>query len=324
MSAARILITGGTGFVATALAAKLMASDNFIVEVTVRSKSRYRDTGLAVHEVPVINAASDWAGLLNGVDCVIHTAGQAHILKPNVASLDSFRSVNTDGSLNLCKQAADAGVRRFIYISSIGVNGNQTSQTPFDENCRPAPHADYAISKHEAEQGLIEISRNSSMELVIIRPPLVYAAHAPGNFQRLLRIVYSQAPLPFGSINNSRSMIALENLVHFISHCINHPNAANELFLASDGTNISISEIVRYLATGMEKRYFLVPVPELILKFSAYLLGKRNLYIQLCGSLSIDTCKSRVLLGWTPPLSSEEALIKTGREYKAKRVALLY
>ena len=321
MSAARILITGGTGFVATALAAQLKASGVFFVEVTVRSKSRHPDTGLTVHEVPAINAASDWTGLLSGVDCVIHTAGQAHILKPKVASLDSFRAVNTEGTLNLGKQAADAGVRRFIYISSIGVNGNQTSQMPFDEKCRPAPHADYAISKHEAEQGLIEISRNSSMELVIIRPPLVYAAHAPGNFQRLLRIVYSQAPLPFGSINNARSMIALENLVDFISHCINHPNAANELFLAADSTNVSISEIVRYLSTGMEKRSLLVPVPEFVLKAGAYLLGKKNLYIQLCGSLSIDTSKSRVLLGWTPPLSPEEALIKTGREYKARRVA---
>ena len=178
-----------------------------------------------------------------------------------------------------------------------------------------APHADYALSKLEAEQGLRELVQGSDMQLVIIRPPLVYAGDAPGNFQRLLKLVASGVPLPFALVDNRRSMIALENLVSFIGLCVEHPAAANELFLISDGTDVSTPQIISNLAKGMGRNSYLWPLPDSLMRWGASLLGKQAMYSQLCGSLAIDSRKAQNLLGWRPVVSAADALQQAGREY---------
>ena len=259
----------------------------------------------------------DWSGCIESQEVVIHCAARAHILNDkSVDPIAEFRNINVNGTLNLARQAIEAGIRRFIFISSIGVNGAQTSNAPFTELSEPLPHADYALSKLEAEQGLRELVKGTGMELVIVRPPLVYASHAPGNFQRLLKLVSIGLPLPFASVRNQRSMIALENLVDFITHCIDHPAAANELFLISDGIEFSMPEIVRSLAAGMGRKAYLLPLPDGLMRWGGRLLKKEGMYTQLCGSLIIDSSKARNLLGWSPRVTPAMALFKAGQDYQ--------
>lgn len=309
----KILLTGATGFVGTALLNKLLNLTNYSTTIAARSSHSPDSPPHPTYNVGNFNAKTSWHEALIGVECVIHTAGRAHVLKKESNALELFRETNTEATLNLAKQAEAAGVKRFIFISSIGVNGAFTSDEPFSESTRPAPHTDYAISKREAEIGLLKISEESEMEIVIIRPPLVYAAHAPGNFQRLLKLVKSGAPLPLGKINNNRSMIALENLIDFICLCIEHPKAGNQIFLVSDGSSLSIKEITESLATGMGQRILFLPIPPLFLKILTQLLGKTSLYTQLCESLEIDSSKCRDLLGWIPPVAPKRSIIEAGK-----------
>jgi nucleoside-diphosphate-sugar epimerase len=247
-------------------------------------------------------------------DCIVHLAGRAHVLSEHDQNpLEAFRRANCGATLRLAQQAVESGVRRFIFISSIGVNGAETSRKPFDEFSNPKPHADYAISKLEAEEGLKKLLAGTETELVIIRPPLVYGVDAPGNFARLLKFVATGLPLPLGRINNRRSIVSLENLVSFISLCIEHSAAAGQLFLVSDGEDISTTEMVLALAQGMGKKPLMLPVPDSLLKVGAKLLGKESLYTQLCCSLQVDSSKARSLLGWKPQENTLEALEKIGR-----------
>jgi nucleoside-diphosphate-sugar epimerase len=253
------------------------------------------------------------------VDVVVHLAARAHVLQEGVADpLAEFRRVNVDGALSLARQSIANGVKRFIFISSIGVNGGFTSGQAFTENSPEAPHADYAQSKQEAERALKTLAEGSGMELVVIRPPLVYAANAPGNFRRLLKLVASGLPMPFGSVNNRRTMVALPNLVDFINACIQHPAAANETFLVSDSQSISTGEMARLLSQGMGKTTMLLPVPDALMKWTAKLAGKSNLYVQLCCSLEVDNAKARRLLNWQPPLTAQAALVQVGSQYKTQ------
>lgn len=271
---------------------------------------------------PDLGPEANWAPLLSGVEAVVHTAGIAHRLGESGPELiQQFDKVNVEGTLSLARQALHAGVKRFVFISSIGVNGSMTaSGSRFSEQSQPEPHADYATSKWRAEQRLQTLLSDQSMELVIIRPPLVYSGHAPGNFQRLLKLVASGVPLPFSMLNNQRSMVALENLADFITLCIKHPAAANELFLISDGTDISTPEIIDHLANGMGRQARLLPVPNTLIRWGAKLLGKEAMYTQLCGSLVIDSSKARNLIGWKPSLSPVEALLKAGRDFKVLQI----
>lgn len=312
----RVLVTGASGFVGSSLLAHLGASGFQPMAALRRSTTRVSP---AVPRIQVgdLLPDTDWTRALEGVEFVVHAAARVHVMNEQAADpLREFRRVNVDGTLSLARQAVAAGVKRFVFISSIGVNGACTAGEPFSEVSRPAPHADYALSKLEAEQGLLELVKTSSMELVIIRPPLVYAGHAPGNFKRLLQLVGSGLPLPFASVHNQRSMISLDNLVGFISLCLEHPGAANELFLISDGTDVSTPEIIRHLAAGMERKARLLPVPDSLMHKGARFLGREAMYIQLCGSLSIDSSKARNMLGWTPMLTAEQALRKAGRDYQ--------
>ncbi|WP_330217868.1 UDP-glucose 4-epimerase family protein [Pseudomonas sp. ATCC 13867] len=314
MNKIKILVTGASGFIGSALTNYLLEQGH---ELRAIGRSKPRTVLNFFHgelsNIELLNTA------LQGVDCVIHLAGRAHQLRDEARDpLASFRRVNLDLSVILARQAAKAGVRRFVFMSSIGVNGATTSAEPFVENTAPAPHSDYAQSKLEAEQALQLVAAEYSMELTIIRPPLVYAGHAPGNFARLLRIVKMGLPLPFSALNNQRSMIALDNLVDLIATCVVHPAAAGELFLAADGDDLSTAELVHTLAEGMGRRARLFPLPVRLLSIGATLLGKRAMYTQLCDSLRVDASKARNLLGWQPQKSARQALLEAGGEYSRR------
>jgi len=255
-----------------------------------------------------LNASTNWSNALKGVDIVIHTAARAHILK-NVAPdpLGEYREVNSNGTLNLARQAAIAGVKRFVFISSIGVNGNNNIR-PFRVDDQPNPVEPYAQSKWEAEQGLMQLVAETGMTVVIIRPPLVYGPGAPGNFGSLVRWIDKGVPLPLGAIRNHRSLVGIDNLVDLIIRCIDHPAAANQVILAGDGEDLSTTELLRGVGKAMGKPARLIPVPAGLLQFGATLLGRKAMAQRLLGSLQVDISKTCELLDWKPPYTVEEGL----------------
>lgn len=315
----RVLVTGATGFVGRELIYACADCDDINVRAAVRNPQGYVDPSVDVAVVGDISGEVCWARTLEDVDVVVHLAGRAHVMGEAANTLAKFRAINVVGTVELARQAIEAGVKRFILISSIGVNGARTIDMPFVESAAPAPHADYAVSKLEAERAIQQNAEGSTMEWVIVRPPLVYGAQAPGNFGRLLKLVSSGLPLPFASVKNSRSMISLENLVHFLRQCITHPAAAHQLFLVSDGIFLSTPEIITHLAVGMGLKARLLPCPPTLMQWGASLIGKQGVYTQLCESLTIDSSKARSLLEWIPPQSPELALQKCGREFLALR-----
>lgn len=315
----RVLVTGATGFVGRGLIRACVDSGGVDVVAALRNAQGDAEPHVdAVIIGDISDAANNWGSLLEGVDVIVHLAGRAHVVgEAHAGALAKFRAVNLEGTTALARQARDNGVKRFILVSSIGVNGARTIGNPFWESSTPAPHADYAVSKLEAEQALCQIAQGSTMEWVIVRPPLVYGAQAPGNFGRLLKLVSSGLPLPVASLQNSRSMIARENLVHFLLLCITQPAAANQLFLISDGIAMSTPEIITHLAVGMGMKPRLLPCPPVLMRWGARLIGRQSLYTQLCESLVIDSSKANSLLEWLPPLSPDLALQKCGREFLA-------
>lgn len=310
-----LLLTGGSGFIGRALAHRLAIDDRYSLLAAVRSPMAELPSGVLSVQVGNLSASTDWAEALVGVKFVIHAAGRAHVLNEIADDpLIEFRHVNVCGTLALALQAAQAGVERFIFISSIGVNGNQNSH-PFTVDDTPSPIEPYAMSKHEAELGLRKLAAETNMEVVIIRPPLVYGPKAPGNFGRLIKVVNKGVPLPLGAIHNQRSLVALDNLVDLIVTCIDHPAAANQTFLVSDGEDLSTTELLRRMGAALGKPARLLPVPAFMLQAGAALLGKRDMAQRLCGSLQVDISKTRELLGWTPPVSLDQALAKTAAHF---------
>jgi len=306
----RLLITGATGFVGSALTKRVSSLYDTITLARIKSNI------LPENIQQVVSNNIFEADFPNDVEIIIHLAGRAHILNEQTTDpLAEFRKVNVEGTLQLARQALDKKVKRFIFMSSIGVNGSVTLQQPFTEDALPQPHANYAVSKLEAEQELKKLFAGSDTELVVIRPPLVYAAHAPGNFARSLKLVASTLPLPSADTNNKRSFVALENLVDFIQTCIEHPNAANQTFLVADQTPISTRELVQYLKQGMGKPARFIYIPQPLMKLGAACIGKSKLYEQLFESLEVDTIKAQKLLGWTAPLSTQQAMLQAGQNY---------
>lgn len=248
---------------------------------------------------------------LQGVKVVVHAAARAHVMHDKLSDpLAEFRRVNVQGTANLARQAAQAGVRRFVFISSIGVNGSRTDR-PFTEADNPQPHDNYAISKYEAEQALWQVTRDTGMEVVIIRPPLVYGHGAPGNFASLVRWVRRGFPLPLGAVYNRRSLVALDNLVDFIALCASperSPQAANQTFLVSDGDDVSTTELLRRVAHAYGVPARLLPVPVGLMRGAARLLGKTTVADRLFDSLQVDASKAHDLLGWTPPVTMQAQL----------------
>lgn len=310
-----ILVTGASGFVGKDLIKKLIINPSFD-RITVLLRKYNLDFDSKVVQILGQEDSFFSTEILDNTHVVIHLAGRAHILNDDVANpLEEFRKVNVDGTLKLAQIALESNVKRFIFISSIGVNGSTTSK-PFDESDQPNPHADYAISKLEAEVALQALFKNTSTELVIIRPPLIYAANAPGNFSRLLKLVATNLPLPFAQTKNKRTFVALENLIDFIELCIDHPNAANQIFLVADKESLSTRELVEYLKQGMNKKPFFVYIPQPLMRLTAACIGKSKLYEQLFESLEVDTSKTKKLLGWKAPLSARDALIRAGQNYQ--------
>jgi len=257
-----------------------------------------------------IVGTTDFSEALAGITTVVHLAARAHIMRDTAADpLTAFRAVNVEGTLNLARQAVESGVKRFVFVSSIKVNGEATKLgMPFSADDMPAPLDPYGVSKMEAEQGLRQIAAETGMEVVIIRPPLVYGPGVKANFAALMRAVQRGWPLPLGAVHNQRSLVALDNLVDFIVTCLSHPQAANQTFLVSDGHDLSTTELVRGLARAAGVPARLLPVPVWALQAGASLLGKGDVVQRLCGNLQVDISKASNLLGWVPPVSVDEGL----------------
>jgi len=302
----KIVLSGASGFVGSRLFSLLGGCP----EVQVTGLCRHlpgKEDGSGLYAVGDLEQA-DLSALLPGVDVFIHAAARAHIMKAKVADpLAAYRRVNVEGTLNLARQAVAAGVERFIFISSIGVNGNINAR-PFCADDLPNPQDPYAQSKWEAEQGLRQLAAETGIEIVIIRPPLVYGPDAPGNFGSLVRWIEKGVPLPLGAIHNKRSLVGIDNLVDLIIRCIDHPAAANQVFLAGDGEDISTTELLRGVGKAMDKPARLIPVPAGLLQLGATLLGRRAMAQRLLGSLQVDISKTCELLDWKPPYTVEEGL----------------
>jgi len=317
----RVLLTGANGFIGRPLFERLL-DDGFQTNMAVRSISVLDKTPSSVCTlVGEIDAVTPWDQALANIEVVIHLAARVHITNENAAdSLAEFRKVNVDGTVNLARQAARMGVRRFIFISSIKVNGENTEiGRPFTAEDAPAPTDAYGISKREAEDALRVLSTETGMEVVIIRPPIVYGPGVKANFQTLMRCLAKGIPLPFGAINNQRSLVALDNLVDLILTCIHHPNAANQTFLVSDGEDISTTRLLLLLAAALGKKAYLLPIPERVIRKIALLIGKKQMLQKLCGSLQVDISKTLDLLNWKPPIKIEQALLKTALAFKDNR-----
>jgi nucleoside-diphosphate-sugar epimerase len=304
----KLLVTGANGFIGQALCLEAISRGFSIKSVT------RRDFDLPGIEekliIKSINSDVDWEGLLSDVDVVIHLAGLAHVDQKTIPNaLDEFRKINVDGTLKLAEHAINAGVKRFVFISSIGVNGAKTFKSPFKAQDIEAPHSKYAVSKYEAELGLRAISAKNKMKVVVIRPTMVYGPNAPGNFGTLVRWLNQGWPLPLGAVTkNKRSMISISNLVDLIITCINHPNAANQTFLASDDEDISTAELLNMLGKHIDYPIRLFQVSPIFLGFIANLFGKKVIAQSLLGSLQVDISKTCELLNWRPPLSLDEGL----------------
>jgi nucleoside-diphosphate-sugar epimerase len=315
----KILVTGANGFIGQNIYKNLIKLNYFVRGAVRNSDTTLINSNTKYISVGNIDAETKWHDALEGVDCVIHCAGKTSvIIKKN--ELDIFRTVNTSGTKHLAEQAVKAGVKRLIFLSSIAVNGEPTfSSLIFKHNDISQPKNAYSISKYEAEQILLKISKQTGLEVVIIRPPLVYGEEVKGKFLRLLDIVYKQIPLPFAKINNFRSFVALDSLVDLIICCIDHSKAAGKTFLVSDGEDLSTSDLIRKLSKLMNKSPRLFFVPKSIIECIGSLVGKSSEVEGLLGSLRVDNSYTREILGWSPVLSLDESLAKTVRWYLKNR-----
>ena len=304
----RLLVTGANGFVGNAVC-KQAVRNGHAVKGTFRTNGNV-PSHIEPFWVSNINGSTEWGIALREVSTVVHLAARVHVMHHTaVDPLTTFGAVNVDGTLNLAGQAAAAGVKRFVFISSVKVNGESTSPgKAFTELDSPNPQDAYGQSKHKAERGLRQLSADTGMEVVIIRPPLVYGPGVKANFAALMRAVKRGWPLPLGAVNNQRSLVALSNIVDFTLTCITHPQAANQTFLVSDGQDLSTTELVRGMAQAARVPARLLPLPVWAVQAGASLLGKGDAVQRLCGNLQVDISKARNLLGWVPPVSVEEGL----------------
>lgn len=319
----KMLITGATGFVGKTVCFESHDA-GYEVIVAVRERTQIFSEKIEQFKMVDLSQEIDWENALQGVDTVIHTAARVHVMNDDATdSLVEFRKVNTVGTLSLAKQAAEAGIKRFVFLSSIKVNGEMTHlEHPFisDDDCIPTDP--YGLSKYEAEQGLLEMAEETGMEVVIIRPPLVYGPGVKANFASMMKWMSKSIPLPFGAIHNKRSLVALDNLVSFIIHCADYTKttqAANQIFLISDGEDVSTTELLHKVAKAFGKKALLLPIPASLMTLAAKLLGKGDVANRLFGSLQVDSSKARELLGWKPVITMDEQLKKTADAYLAKK-----
>ena len=326
------LITGASGFVGSKLCSELLARDHEIQGI-VRSKSlAHLAPSIRKHYRALGNIESDtdWSKALSDIDFIIHCAARAHVMNETEAdALAAYRAVNVEGTKNLAEQATDAGVKRFIFLSSIKVNGERTNsphsnplpegegilREHFSVNDNPAPKDAYGISKWEAERALYEVSARTGLEVVIIRPPLVYGPGVKGNFLSMLGWLNKGIPLPLGTIHNQRSLVGIDNLVDLIITCIDHPAAANQTFLVSDDQDLSTDELLRRMSKALGKPARLLHVPAWLFQLGAQMFGKQDIAQRLLGNLQVDISQTKEILDWTPPVSVDDGLRKTAEWY---------
>jgi len=313
----RVLVTGATGFVGSALVSALNKQSGCLPVSVVRSKAATPVGNSQSFCIPDISSSTEWRDCLKGVAVIVHAAARVHVMKEvAVDALSEFRKINVEGTVNLARQAAQAGVKRFVFISSIKVNGEETHPgRPFTADDNPAPSDPYGISKQEAEEALLALSQETGMEVVIVRPTLIYGPGVKANFRSMMGWLKKGIPLPFGAIYNKRSLVSLENLISLILVCLTHPNAAGQIFLVSDGVDLSTTELLSRTAEALGVKSRLIPVPVRLLVFCAVALGRRALSQRLCGSLQVDISKTQTLLGWNPPVSVQDALNRTAKEF---------
>ncbi|RRV88265.1 SDR family oxidoreductase [Stutzerimonas stutzeri] len=314
----KILLTGSTGFVGSVLLSEINSVPEFQFISVVRSAVSPASDDVVV--VGSIDGTTDYSSALNGVDVVVHAAARAHIMRDEVADpLVEYRKVNVEGALNLAKQAVAAGVKRFVYISSVKVNGESTTGLKaFTEADTAKPEDPYGVSKHEAEEGLRLLAQETGLEVVIIRPPLVYGPGVKANFLSLLKLSVTGLPLPFGSVNNHRSMVYVGNLVSFIICCIHHPAAANQTFLVSDGEDVSLRKLVTFIRLCLGRSPCLLPVPLWLFKLVGAVTGKQGVVDRLVGDLQVDSSKARTLLEWVPPFTVSQGIEATVADFMSK------
>ena len=316
------LVTGANGFVGSALCKKLFSCGKS-VKGAVRFKKKLSSLQgkVVVVQTGAIDSYTSWGLILDDVDVVIHLAGMAHKTdKRAKGDLSEYRQVNVIGTERLASACAQEGVRRFIFVSSIGVNGERTDKKPFTENDISNPVSAYAVSKWEAERALFRVAEDTGMEVVILRLPLVYGPNAPGNFGKLMSLIKAGLPLPLGNINNLRSFLYIGNLVDAIMVCAQHPKAAGEIFMVSDGQDISTPDLIKMLANAMNKKPILFYLPLGVLKALCEIIGKSEELEKLAGSLVVDSSKIRNLLGWRAPFTLEEGIRETVKEDDEKSI----
>lgn len=310
----KLLVTGASGFIGRALCARFSEDGDVDLVATVRAAGDSAPTARSVRAKELI-PETRWEDVLDSVDVVVHAAAHVHVVS-GPHSLTWYRRVNVDGTLSLARQAASCGVKRFIFLSSVKVNGDNTQPgCAFRAKDPPGPTDAYAISKHEAEIGLARVADEQGMEVVTIRPPLVYGPGVKANFLTLMRWVYKGYPMPFARVANRRSLIAVHNLVDLVRLCCVHPLAANETFMAADGEDISTAELITRLGIALDRPVRLIPLRPKLLLVLATAAGKRDQARRLLGNLQVDARRTRERLGWEPPVSMEEALQSTARHF---------
>jgi nucleoside-diphosphate-sugar epimerase len=316
----RTLITGANGFIGAPLRNKLHTeAGHQVVSVVRQAGDGAVPSGDSVHVVDLCTESLPKGSMVN-VDAVVHAAARVHVMNDRAADpLAESRRVNCDATLRLARQAATEGVKRFVFISTAKVHG-ETSEAgrPFSELDAPAPQDPYAISKYEAEEGLRELGLRYGMDIVIVRPPLVYGPGVKANFKAMMEWVRRGVPLPLGAVNNRRSLVGLENLVDLIALCLRHPAAANQVFLAADGEDVSTTELLRLLAECMDRPTRLIPMPGALLLGAGKLAGKAPVVGRLCGNFQVSPNKARRLLGWQAPVSLKEGLAATVHSFLAE------
>ncbi len=318
----KILITGSNGFVGLPLSQHLTAAGHQIIGA-VRSHDSLSlvNSHIQLKAIGDIDEITDWQDCLGGVECIIHLANLAHVMNEQSSNpLALYRKVNSEGTINLARQAVAAGVKRFIFISSIKVNGESTLHgqafTPKDQHIPVDP---YGLSKYEAELGLKLIAEQTGLEVVVIRPPLIYGPGVKANFLKMMRWVEKGFPLPLGAIQNHRSMLGLDNLINFIELCLTHPNAAGQTFLVSDDHDVSTTELLKEIATAMHRPPRLLSIPQFLIEMLLILFGQRHISERLCGSLQLDISFAKTCLSWKPPHTFKDQLSKTVLDYLSRR-----
>ncbi len=308
-----VLLTGATGFVGGAVSRQLRENGHE-VRCAVRQGPARLDRSFVVG---AIDGRTDWRAAVAGVDAVVHLAARVHVMRDTAPDPPTaFRLVNVEGTRRLAQQAAEAGVRRFVFVSSIKVNGEHTLPgKPFRASDPPAPEGPYAESKLEAELALREISAATGMQTVVVRPPLVYGPGVGANFLAMMKWLHRGVPLPLGGVDNRRSMVFIENLADLICVCVDHSRAANQVFLASDGEDLSVPDLLRRLAAALRVRARLIPIPVAWLRFGARALRQTHVFDRLCRSSEVDLAETQALLSWRPPRSVDEGLSRTAKHY---------